>query len=102
MSKKFANKVQSERKVLSIINSFTSGKNQLTGLTSYAITSWALNQKLDETHDFINLLHTLGALCQRLSDRSQESFESLDDSIVQKIDDLIPNIYQSLASLSIT
>ncbi|NOT16570.1 MAG: hypothetical protein HOP20_00705 [Sulfuriferula sp.] len=84
MNNKFANKVISERKVLSIVNGFSSGRTQLTGLTSHAIASWSVEQKLDETHELVSLLYKLGNLCHRLSDRSQESFESLDDNIAKK------------------
>lgn len=87
MNNPFINKVTAERKVLAIVNVHTPGNHQLTGLTAIAIIAWSRNVSFSHIEKITECLRILGQLCQRLSDRSQESFDTLDPSIMAKVDE---------------
>ncbi|HSB98049.1 MAG TPA: hypothetical protein VLC91_16430 [Spongiibacteraceae bacterium] len=99
MSKKFANKIMAERKILSVVNEFTKHDIQLTGITAYAISAWATKINPNQNLEIIELLYKLSNLCHRLSDRSQESYESLDEEVTEKIEKIIPELRQALVLL---
>lgn len=86
MTNSFLNKVTAERSVLSIVNARTPGKRQLTGLSSAAINLWCRKVGIEVTKDVVGPLVTLADLCQRLSDRSHETFQSIDPSFAEKIE----------------
>lgn len=86
MTTTFINKVSAERKILTIINSKFSRNTELTGLTKYAIEKWAQKTQLTHEDKVVVKLKSLGTLCQRLSDRSQESFNSLDQNTMETIE----------------
>ncbi|MFZ6675022.1 hypothetical protein [Undibacterium sp. Xuan67W] len=87
MTNTFINKVSAERKILTIVNTKISDGTELTGLTKYAIDAWTKKMNFPAESNIALTLNTLGMLCQRLSDRSQESFHSLDPLTMKKIDE---------------
>lgn len=86
MTNSFLNKVSAERTVLSVVNAQTSGRLQLTGLSSAAINLWRSKVGTEITKDVIEPLIALAELCQRLSDRSHETFQPIDASLSEKIE----------------
>jgi hypothetical protein len=82
----FANKVAAERAVLRIVNRHTPGGRQLAGLSWAAIEIWQQIVGLAASDPLVTELKVLSDLCQRLSDRSHETFEKLDPMLAQKID----------------
>ncbi len=86
MTNSFMNKVVAERSVLSVVNARTTGKRQLTGLSSAAIELWCRKIGTEVTKDVVGPLISLADLCQRLSDRSHETFQPLDPSLAAKIE----------------
>jgi len=71
----FANKVAAERAVLRIVNRHTPGSRQLAGLSWVAIETWQQTIGLAASDPLVAELKELSDLCQRLSDRSHETFE---------------------------
>ena len=92
MSKKFLNKVTAERTVLSAINNHYVDYEALQGLTKISIKSWIQNNKIEPHDARINLLFRISDLCQTMSDRSQESFESIDSKVMDKVNKNIPKL----------
>lgn len=86
MNNSFLNKVSAERKVLKIVNAWTPGRLQLTGLSSAAIALWSNKVGHEDTKDIIDPLKILAELCQCLSDRSHETFQPIDSSLASKIE----------------
>lgn len=82
----FANKVAAERAVLRIVNRRTPGVRQLAGLSWVAIETWQQTIGLAASDPLVVELKALSDLCQRLSDRSHETFEKLDPMLAQTID----------------
>jgi hypothetical protein len=81
----FIRKVNAERRILTVINYLTPGHRQLTGLSSPAIESWRRIAGIEGADRIANRLLEIGVLCQCLSDRSNESFQSLDPTLVAQI-----------------
>ena len=96
MSKSFANKVIAERLVLKNVNEYTFGALQLTGLTKNSISSWANLHCLEKNSEIVLILKEISELCHRMSDRSKESFESIDDSFLHDISLKIPALIELL------
>lgn len=86
MTNTFVRKITAERKVLSVINALTPGSGQLAGLSSAAIETWRRRPLIPGADQVSRRLLRISALCQLLSDRSHESFESLDPALMEKID----------------
>lgn len=86
MTNSFLNKVSAERGVLSVINARTKGNRQLTGLSSAAIDLWRRKVGIEATKDVAGKLVVLAELCQRLSDRSHETFQPLDSTLAERIE----------------
>lgn len=82
----FIRKVDAERKVLSIINIYTKGKGQLTGLSSAAINNWSLFHKVSGESSIFLSINLLADLCNSLSDRSNENFVKIPTERLIKID----------------
>ena len=99
MTNTFLNKVAAERSVLSVVNSRTSGKRQLTGLSSAAIELWCRKVGTETTKDVVGPLLVLADLCQRLSDRSHETFQPLDPLFATKIDSQLCALRAAIARL---
>lgn len=96
MSKSFANKVIAERLVLKNVNEYTFGTFQLTGLTYKSISSWANLHCLEKDSDLVVILKDISELCHRMSDRSKETFESIDESYLNEISLKIPSLREFL------
>lgn len=77
----FVNKVTAERAVLKVINEITSNEKQLCGLSTVAIEAWVLANARSSCDPLATELRELSGLCQRLSDRSHETFDPLDETI---------------------
>lgn len=74
MTNTFLNRVSAERRVLSVVNRKLSRANQLTGLSKAAISRWCTKVGLERTASINPILLSLAEMCQRLSDRSNETF----------------------------
>jgi hypothetical protein len=86
MKNTFLNKVMAERAVLSIVNNYTSGGKQLSGLSWIAIDAWQRANGSVGTNPVINELKEISDLCQRLSDPSlNEGIESRMRSLKQML-----------------
>jgi hypothetical protein len=96
MSKSFANKVVAERLVLKNVNAYTLGAFQLTGLTNNSISSWANLHCLEKNSVIELTLKEISELCHRMSDRSKEAFESIDDRYLEDIALKIPTLLELL------
>lgn len=95
MSKKFLNKVAAERVILSAINNHYIKFSELEGLTSISIKSWAIKNKISDNDNRVKTLLSLSELCHKMSDRSQESFESIDESVMNEVMLTIPQLLQN-------
>jgi len=73
----FLRKVDAERSVLSVVNSYTTGSGQLSGLSGLSIYNWCSFHNISTTSHVSVRLHSLADLCNSLSDRSNESFVKL-------------------------
>ncbi|OEE60615.1 hypothetical protein A1OK_10465 [Enterovibrio norvegicus FF-454] len=94
MSKKFLNKVTAERTVLSALNNHYADLEALEGLTSISIKSWAIKNSISHSDNRVITLLTLSNLCHKMSDRSQESFESIDESVMNEVMITIPSLFE--------
>jgi len=99
MTNSFLNKVSAERSVLSVVNARTSGRRQLTGLSSAAIDLWRRKVGSDIPADVVALLIELADLCQLLSDRSHETFQPIDASLSEKIESHICILRDAVARM---
>lgn len=86
MTNSFLNKVEAERRVLSVVNSRTHGTRQLTGLSSAAINLWRRKVGTEITAEVATPLVALADLCQLLSDRSHETFQPIDTELSEEIE----------------
>ena len=78
MTNTFLNRVSAERRVLSVVNGRLSRTDQLTGLSRAAIARWCASIGLERTISIKPILLSLAEKCQRLSDRSNETFLQID------------------------
>lgn len=74
MTNTFLNRVSAERRVLSVVNGRFSRVDQLAGLSRAAIAKWCAGVGLERTVSIKPILLSLAEKCQRLSDRSNETF----------------------------
>lgn len=81
MKNTFINKVAAERAVLRIVNANTPGSRQLSGLSWGAIDNWQRSNNIAHNQTIVDELKKISDLCQRLSDRSHETFPVLDPSL---------------------
>lgn len=86
MKNTFLNRVSAERRVLALVNAKLSSKEQLAGLSQAAIHQWRVLAGLNNESPIISILTTLAKNCQRLSDRSNETFLPLDKTASEKIE----------------
>lgn len=100
MSNTFVNKVAAERKALSIVNSKTSGRYQLTGLSSAAVDLWRRQVGSERTAAVAIPLAQVADLCRLLSDRSHETFHEIDPSMLDKIEIHMLNLEKEVAKLN--
>lgn len=99
MTNSFLNKVSAERTVLTIVNVRTSGRLQLTGLSSAAIDLWRSKIGTETTKEVAGPLIALAELCQRLSDRSHETFQPIDASLSAKIESCLFALKHAVAGM---
>lgn len=78
MTNTFLNRVAAERRVLSVVNGRFSRVDQLTGLSRAAIAKWCASVGLERAVSIKPILLALAEKCQRLSDRSNETFLQID------------------------
>ncbi len=87
MTNTFLNRVSAERRVLAVVNAQLPSNQQLTGLSGAAISRWRAIVGLEKTSSANSILITLAEQCQRLSDRSNETFlpiEKADSENIEK------------------
>lgn len=85
MKNTFLNRVSAERKVLKAVNSVFSGNQQLAGLSHAALLRWESVVGQSRVADILPLLMVLAEQCQRLSDRSNETFVPVEKEQAVKI-----------------
>lgn len=86
MTNTFLNRVSAERSVLSLVNRRLSRAKQLTGLSRAAILRWRGNVGFERTASINPILLSVAEQCQRLSDRSNETFHPIDQPQVESIE----------------
>ena len=86
MKNTFLNRVSAERRVLSVVNESLPRNQQLTGLSSAAISRWRAVVGLDRTSSVNHILVAVAEQCQRLSDRSNETFMPIEKADNEKIE----------------
>lgn len=96
MTNTFISKVLAERQVLEIVNRTYTGKLQLPGLSSSALESWRSKVALSADHPLVESLVNLGLLTQTLSNRSNESFTSLNPNAEPEIRRMIAELPSKL------
>ena len=96
MNNTFLTRVAAERQVLKVVNEELSQSNQLTGLSKAAIRLWCEKMGYVKHSPLISHLFTIGKHCQRLSDRSHETFSPLDASTAEQIQIGIIRLRESL------
>ena len=86
MKNTFLNRVSAERRVLSVVNAFLPINKQLTGLSEPAISRWRAVVGHDRTSSVNQILVAVAEQCQRLSDRSNETFMPIEKADSEKIE----------------
>lgn len=99
MTNSFMNKVSAERNVLAVVNARISGRLQLTGLSSAAINLWRSKVGTEVTKDVVEPLIALAELCQRLSDRSHETYMPIDASLSGTIESHLSVLKHAVARM---
>lgn len=79
MKNTFLTRVSAERKVLKVVNIFFPGELQLAGLSRAALSRWESVAGRSRVAKVLPLLKDLAEQCQRLSDRSNETFMTVDN-----------------------
>lgn len=74
MKNTFLDRVSAERKVLKAVNASFTANQQLAGLSQAALLRWEAAVGSSRAADLLPLLTALAEKCQRLSDRSNETF----------------------------
>jgi hypothetical protein len=74
MKNTFLNRVSAERKVLTAVNTQFPGDQQLAGLSQAALIRWESVVGSSRIAGVLPILTELAERCQRLSDRSNETF----------------------------
>lgn len=87
MKNTFLNRVSAERRVLKAVNTIFSGKQQLAGLSQAALLRWESVVGQSRAADVLPLLTELAEQCQRLSDRSNETFLPVEKEQAIKINE---------------
>lgn len=81
----FASKVAAERAILQIVNQRTPGARQLAGMSWKAIDAWQRVVGLTAKDPLVEELKALSDMCQRLSDRSHETFQNIDPQLAEAV-----------------
>lgn len=98
MRNTFINKVAVEREILRSVNMYTRGPQQLAGLSWSAIEKWQRSASMPKIELVVSQLKDLSDLCQRLSDRSHETFGPLDPDLYEVIKLRIAQLTEHLQS----
>jgi len=96
MTNTFLNRVSAERRVLAVVNERMARAHQLTGLSNAAISQWRANVGLERTTSVHPILVCVAEHCQRLSDRSHETFLPLEASQSEEIERQIDELRQEI------
>jgi len=97
MKNTFLNRVSAERKVLKAVNAVFSGNQQLAGLSQAALLRWESVVGQSRVADILPLLTVLAEQCQRLSDRSNETFMPVEKEQAIKISEQLELLTQELS-----
>ena len=81
----FVNKVAAERAVLGVVNSRMPRNRELAGLSWASIESWQGALGYPAADPVVQELKQVSDLCQRLSDRSHETFEPIEPALATAI-----------------
>ena len=81
-----------ERNALAVINSAYRGNLQLSGLSMAAIKTWQKKVLLPASHRTVQILLALGEVAQTLSNRSNESFATLNADVQERLDRLMAEL----------
>lgn len=92
MPNTFLNKVAVERATLSIVNKRYARSNQLAGLSESAIEQWRGKITLKEEESIVLKLLEISKIAQTLSNRSNETFVSLDGEVESSLDRLMAEL----------
>lgn len=96
MTNTFLNRVSAERRVLSVVNAQLPSNQQLTGLSLAAISRWRAIIGLEKSSPLNPILVSLAEQCQRLSDRSNETFMPIEKEDSEKFDNQLALLKQEL------
>lgn len=96
MTNTFLNRVSAERRVLTTVNRCFSGDKELTGLSRAAILRWQAALGFHSESRVIPLLFDLAEQCQRLSDRSNETFMPIEEAQTIKIEERLGELKEEL------
>ena len=97
MTNTFLNRVSAERRVLSVVNERLARATQLTGLSNAAISRWRASVGHDRTTSINTILLAVAEQCQRLSDRSNETFLPIEQVEVDRIERQLVELKNELA-----
>jgi hypothetical protein len=87
MKNTFLNRVAAEREVLKVVNTLFPGNLQLAGLSQAALRRWESAVGQSRVGNVLPLLMDLAEQCQRLSDRSNETFLPIEKEQAIKINE---------------
>lgn len=96
MTNTFLNRVSAERKVLKTVNGKFSSEQQLAGLSHAALFRWQSVVGQNRAAGVVPLLTDLAEKCQRLSDRSNETFMPVEKAQAVQIEELIEALRHEL------
>ena len=96
MKNTFLNRVSAERRVLSVVNGFLPGTQQLTGLSGAAISRWRAVVGLEKTNSVRPILIAVAEQCQRLSDRSNETFMPIEKADSEKFEEQLIKLHREM------
>jgi len=99
MTNTFLNRVSAERKVLNAVNSIFPNTQQLAGLSQAALFRWQSVVGQNRIADVVPLLTCLAEKCQRLSDRSNETFMPVEEAHTVEIEKLLTVLRQELEKI---
>lgn len=97
MNNTFLNRVSAERKVLKAVNGKFSGEEQLAGLSQATLLRWQSIVGQNRVASVLPLLTDLAEKCQRLSDRSNETFMPVEEEQAVKIEDQLEVLVRELS-----
>lgn len=92
----FLNRVSAERRVLTIVNRYFSSVEELTGLSRAAILRWQAAVGFHSESRVVPLLFDLAEQCQRLSDRSNETFMPMEEAQAKKIEEQLGELTEEM------